>query len=75
MQLLNRRVFVNSFALGYFKIGMGLQLNEKIEMLIKNKILLKDFGDPDEIFKVIKYINSSKYLVGQVIHINGGLRV
>ncbi len=71
----NRRVFVNSVALGYFKIGMGLQLNEKIEMIVKKKIPLKDFGNPDEIFKVIEYITSSKYLVGQVIHINGGLRV
>ncbi len=44
-------------------------------MMIKKKIPLKYFGDPDEIFNVIEYINSSKYLVGQVIHINGGLRV
>ncbi len=71
----NRRVFVNSVALGYFKIGMGLQLDEKIKTIVKEKIPLKDFGDPDEIFKVIQYIISSKYLVGQVIHINGGLKL
>ncbi len=70
-----RKVFVNAVALGYFKIGMGLQLSEKIEKLVKEKIPLKNFGDPDEIFKVINYIISSKYLVGQVIHVNGGLRV
>ena len=46
-----------------------------IENLTKEKIPLKEFGDPEEIFILIKYIISSKYLVGQVIHLNGGLRV
>jgi 3-oxoacyl-[acyl-carrier protein] reductase len=70
-----RKVFVNAIALGYFNIGMGLNLNKKVEMLIKEKILLNEFGDPEEIFKLIKYIISSKYLVGQIIHLNGGLRI
>ena len=71
----NRRIFVNAIALGYFKIGMGLRLSKKIENITKDKIPLKEFGDPEEIFKLIKYIISSKYLVGQVIHLNGGFRV
>lgn len=70
-----RRVFVNAIALGYFKIGMGLNLDEKIELLVKQKIPLKDFGEPIEILNLIKYIISSKYLVGQIIHLNGGLRL
>lgn len=70
-----KRVFVNAIALGYFKLGMGLQLDKKIEMMVKEKIPLKEFGEPDEIIKVIKYIISSRYLVGQIIHLNGGLRV
>ncbi|MFX1443909.1 MAG: SDR family oxidoreductase [Promethearchaeota archaeon] len=71
----DRKVFVNAIALGYFKIGMGLDLNNKIEKITKEKIPMKDFGDPEEIYKLIKYIISSRYLVGQVIHLNGGLRV
>ncbi len=70
-----RRVFVNGIALGYFKIGMGLKLSEKIEDLIRNKIPLKEFGEPDEISNIVNYIISSKYLVGQIIHLNGGLRI
>jgi len=69
----NRKIYVNAIALGYFKIGMGLDLSEKIVNTIKKKIPLKDFGEPDEIIKVVDYILSSKYLVGQVIEINGGL--
>ena len=69
------RVFVNAIALGYFKIGMGLTLSETIADLIRQKIPLKDFGDPNEIVRLVKYIISSKYLVGQIIHLNGGLRM
>jgi 3-oxoacyl-[acyl-carrier protein] reductase len=69
------RVYVNAIALGYFKIGMGQKLTEQIADLIREKIPLKEFGDREEISKLVKYIISSKYLVGQVIHLNGGLRI
>ena len=68
-----RKIFVNAVALGYFKIGMGLELSENIIEHIKKRIPLKEFGEPDEILRVIDYIISSKYLVGQVIELNGGL--
>lgn len=71
----NMRVFVNVIALGYFKIGMGLKLDNKIEDMVKKKIPLKEFGEAKEIIKLINYIISSRYLVGQVIHLNGGLRI
>jgi 3-oxoacyl-[acyl-carrier protein] reductase len=69
------RVYVNAIALGYFKIGMGQNLSEKIANLIRQNIPLKEFGEPEEISKLIKYIISSQYLIGQVIHLNGGLRM
>ena len=71
----NNRVYVNAIALGYFKIGIGLNLSDKISHLIREKIPLKEFGEPQEIVKLVKYIISSQYLVGQVIHLNGGLRI
>ena len=71
----NNRIFVNAIALGYFKIGMGLNLTEKIANMIKDKIPLKEFGEPEEIFKIVEYIVSSRYLIGQIIHINGGLYI
>ena len=69
------RVYVNAIALGYFKIGMGQNLSEQIANLIRQQIPLKEFGEPEEISKLVKYIISSQYLVGQVIHLNGGLRI
>ena len=71
----NNRVFVNAIALGYFKIGMGLNLNNKIANMIKDKIPLNEFGEPEEIFKIVEYVLSSKYLIGQIIHLNGGLYI
>jgi 3-oxoacyl-[acyl-carrier protein] reductase len=73
--LLKRKIFVNALALGYLKTGMGMNLKENIAEMIREKIPLKEFGEPDEIFKAINYIISSKYLVGQILHINGGLRI
>jgi 3-oxoacyl-[acyl-carrier protein] reductase len=64
---------VNAIALGYFKIGMGLKLKENIFKMILEKIPLKEFGEPEEIMKAINYIISSKYMVGQILHVNGGL--
>jgi 3-oxoacyl-[acyl-carrier protein] reductase len=71
----DRKIYVNAIALGYFNIGLGLNLSEKIVKITKQKIPLKEFGDPEEIYKLIKYIISSRYLVGQIIHLNGGLRI
>jgi len=70
-----RRIFVNAIALGYFNIGMGLKLSEKIVKIVKDEIPIKEFGNPEEIYNVIKYIISSRYLVGQIIHLNGGLYI
>jgi len=68
-----KKIFVNGVALGYFKVGMGLILSEKITKLMKEKIPIKEFGEPTEILKVVDYIISSEYLVGQIINLNGGL--
>tara|TARA_Y100001970_G_scaffold63174_1_gene80871 strand:+ start:12799 stop:13485 length:687 start_codon:yes stop_codon:yes gene_type:complete len=71
--LLKNNVYVNCIALGYFRIGMGEKLDEKIIKDVKNRIPLNSFGDPEEISNLVKYIISSRYLVGQIIHLNGGL--
>lgn len=71
--ILKRRIFVNAISLGYFKTGLGLKLTENIYKMICEKIPLKEFGEPEEIIKAVNYIISSKYMVGQILHINGGL--
>ena len=74
-EALREKVFVNAVALGYFDIGLGLKLTEKQRNKVLENIPLGEFGDPSEIGAVIDYIIKSKYLVGQTIHLNGGLRI
>lgn len=68
-----KKIFVNAIALGYFKIGEGLRLTENIAQMAKERIPLKEFGDPEEIYKAVSYLISSKYMVGQTLRVNGGL--
>lgn len=75
LEAIRNRVFANAIALGYFETGLGLKLSDKIRKIVTKQILLKKFGDPREIGSLVDYIISSRYLVGQVIHLNGGFRV
>ena len=71
--LLKRKIFVNAISLGYFKIGMGLDLAPDIAEAMKQKIPLKDFGEPSEIALAVDYVLASKYLSGSTLQVNGGL--
>lgn len=73
LEAIRKGVFVNAISLGYFKIGMGLKLDTKIESMVKDKIPLKTFGEPEEIVKLVKYLISTRYMIGQTIHLDGGL--
>lgn len=68
-----RRVFVNALSLGYFRIGMGLELGAHIADFVRERILLGEFGDPEEIGRTVDYIISSRYMAGNVLRLNGGL--
>ncbi len=74
-ETIKSKIFVNCIALGYFSIGLGLKLTPKIIELTKTKIPLGEFGNPNEVSKLVNYIISSRYLVGQIIHLNGGFRI
>lgn len=73
LECFKQNVFVNALALGYFNIGMGLELSENIAAMIRAKIPSKEFGEPGEIMKAVIYIISSQYISGQVLRVNGGL--
>lgn len=68
-------ITVNNISLGYFDAGLLYQIPEDIRAQIKSSIPKKEFGSPDEIVKCIQYLigESSAYITGQTININGGL--
>jgi 3-oxoacyl-[acyl-carrier protein] reductase len=72
-ELIGIGIRVNCLSLGYFDIGLGKQLSEKVRQAAIKRIGLKAFGDPMEIVKAVQYIMSSSYLVGSVIELNGGI--
>ena len=63
----------NIIRLGYFDVGLIDKLSEnKVNKLI-DQVPNKKLGAPDEVLKAINYIQSSNYLNGTSINLDGGL--
>ncbi|MFC1848307.1 SDR family oxidoreductase [Chloroflexota bacterium] len=72
MELVKDGIFANCISLGFFEIGLGTRLPQKVRDNTLERIPLHLFGDPMEIVKAVEFIIGSKYLVGSVINLNGG---
>lgn len=71
----NENIRVNCINPGFIQTDMIKNIPEDVLNLIKDKIILKRFGSPDEIAKVVYFLSSddASYVTGQIIHVNGGL--
>lgn len=68
---------VNSVAPGYTNTEMMATVPEKVLNDIKEKTMLKRLGEPKEIANAILFLASeeSSYITGQLLSVNGGLRL
>jgi len=66
-------ITINNLNLGYFDIGMLKEIPIEILNQIEKSIPCKKFGNPEEIFKIIKTLIDCSYINGSSININGGL--
>jgi acetoacetyl-CoA reductase/3-oxoacyl-[acyl-carrier protein] reductase len=66
-------ITINNLNLGYFQIGMISEVPEEFQKLLKEKIPVGDFGNPENIFKTVNLIIANDYLNGTSIDINGGI--
>lgn len=68
---------VNSVAPGYTNTEMMATVPEKVLNSIKEKTMLKRLGEPKEIANAILFLASeeSSYITGQLLSVNGGLRL
>ena len=66
-------ITINNLNLGYFDIGMLDQIPQELLELIKNTIPCKEFGNPIDIYRAVKFIIECSYINGASIDINGGL--
>lgn len=69
----SKGITINNLNLGYFEIGMIKDVPLDMQAVIKSKIPSQKFGNPDEIFKAVKYLSEADYITGTSIDINGGL--
>lgn len=68
-----KNITINNLNLGYFNLGMIEQVPEEKQVEIKKNIPSGDFGDPENIFKAVKFLIDTGYVNGSSIDINGGL--
>jgi NAD(P)-dependent dehydrogenase (short-subunit alcohol dehydrogenase family) len=66
-------ITINNLNLGYFDVGMIKEVPQEYQEIIKAKIPVGKFGNPENIWKAVNYIIESDYLTGTSVDINGGL--
>lgn len=71
----SRGITVNAVAPGFIITAMTDQLSEEVKQAMMANIPLGEFGTADDVAEAVCFLASpaSKYITGQVIHVNGGM--
>lgn len=74
-EVASRNIRVNAVAPGFIKTDMTDVLKEEVKEHIYEQIPLKRMGESKEVAKVVYFLasESSSYITGQVINIDGGM--
>lgn len=72
-----RGITVNAVAPGFIETDMTHALDTEIQERLRSQIPLGRFGRPEEVAEIVVFLASDRaaYITGQVIHVNGGLRM
>lgn len=74
-ELASRTIRVNCIAPGYIETEMTNQLSDKVKNQMLEHIPLNRLGTVEDIVIAVNYLISSSYVTGQVIEVNGGMRM
>jgi 3-oxoacyl-[acyl-carrier protein] reductase len=76
-ELASRNILVNLIAPGYVETNMTDALNEEQKAKLVDNIPLRRVANPSEIADVVVFFahDDSKYITGQVLHVDGGLAI
>ena len=76
-ELGGRGITCNAVAPGFIRTDMTAVLNEQILQSAEQMIPLKRIGEPNDIAGVVAFLctEGAKYITGQVIQVDGGLRM
>jgi len=71
----SRGITVNAVAPGFINTEMTSSLPEKLKETFLLQVPLARVGEPEDVAEAVHWLCSggSKYVTGQVIHVNGGL--
>lgn len=76
-ELSKKGINVNAVAPGFIETSMTDVLSDKVKNNIINSILIKRMGKPEDVANLVLFLasDSSNYITGQVINIDGGMVV
>lgn len=74
-ELASRGICVNAVAPGYIETDMTAGLSEKVREQILQQIPLQCLGKPEDIAAMVGFLTTpgSRYITGQVFHVDGGM--
>jgi 3-oxoacyl-[acyl-carrier protein] reductase len=70
-----KNIRVNAVVPGYIETDMTAKMPRQVKITSKDRILLKRFGNPQEIADAVLFLSSDKasYITGQALVVDGGL--
>ena len=70
-----KNITVNCISPGFIKSEMTDKISEEHTELLKSRISLNKFGNPEDVANTIAFLSSnlSDYITGETIHVNGGM--
>lgn len=76
-ELASRNINVNAVAPGYIKTDMTDELPESVKDEIQARIPLNRLGNPDDVAQLVLFLAgpTADYITGQVISVDGGMRI
>eukprot|EP00123_Amoebidium_parasiticum_P015792 comp23146_c0_seq2/m.37410 comp23146_c0_seq2/g.37410 ORF comp23146_c0_seq2/g.37410 comp23146_c0_seq2/m.37410 type:complete len:128 (-) comp23146_c0_seq2:620-1003(-) len=69
----SRGIRVNVVAPGFIDTDMTKGMGEEARQAILERLILKRFGEPQDVVEAVRFLLACQYVTGQVIVVDGGM--